>query len=383
MPIYHLMFMSLCPQGFDELDRIARDFLWGTNKLGEFCKPVVAWKDIAHRKATGGIKIDDLHNSNLVLKMCWAGRILQDDPAAWVRLAYDSIDCSLNSGFRHRTRRLWSVPEAILLDERLHVSGSPLLCDILRGFNLAKKSLNFEKQDFVLPLHLTVEQLLLLFKSKDALTPTQERSVLGILGILRFHGVVELGDLWNIANCWHSAISFCQSTGVTRQGDNLGLVWLLGNLAALTPCVVDLKFQNSNGWAKSAERKLVKSWSPPNLTWNRLIVSPRTDFAKLNYRWNVDSPEAVWIHFWKCLKGSLSFHIDKIIIWRVLHHGYFHHRRARIWGVHSRACPCCNVGIELITHLFFGCRNLQRRWATIAVLFAGSPLAHVFCHDSL
>lgn len=36
MPIYHLMTMSLNTQGFEKLECILRDFLWGKNELGEF-----------------------------------------------------------------------------------------------------------------------------------------------------------------------------------------------------------------------------------------------------------------------------------------------------------------------------------------------------------
>lgn len=48
------MTMSLKSQGFSDLECIAREFLWGKNELGEFWKPLVAWKDIALSKAKEG-----------------------------------------------------------------------------------------------------------------------------------------------------------------------------------------------------------------------------------------------------------------------------------------------------------------------------------------
>lgn len=77
------------------------------------------------------------------------------------------------------------------------------------------------------------------------------------------------------------------------------------------------------------------------------------------------------------------FYRDKILIWRVLNHGFFHDRRAMIWGVHTSLCPCYNLHQESIEHLFYSCFNLHRRWATIAVHLSGSHLGTIFCKDSL
>lgn len=68
MPIYHLMAMSLNAQGFEDLECISRDFLWGKNEDGEFSKALVAWDDLAHMKAEGGIDFKDFGKLSLNLK---------------------------------------------------------------------------------------------------------------------------------------------------------------------------------------------------------------------------------------------------------------------------------------------------------------------------
>lgn len=101
MPIYHLMSMSLNLQGFDELESVSREFLWGENKEGEFRKLLlVAWKDTALGKAEGGLGFVDLHSISLVLKMRWVSCILEEDTSNWVLLAKESFSRSLDSGFR-------------------------------------------------------------------------------------------------------------------------------------------------------------------------------------------------------------------------------------------------------------------------------------------
>lgn len=127
MPIYHLMSMSLNSKGFKELEGISRDFLWGKNKLGDNCLALVAWQDIAQRKAKGGIGIDDLHHISLVLEMRWVSCIINEDPSAWVFLARASISRNLCLEYHCRTRRQWTILEAILFDDQIHITSSPLI----------------------------------------------------------------------------------------------------------------------------------------------------------------------------------------------------------------------------------------------------------------
>lgn len=47
------------------------------------------------------------------------------------------ISRSLNSGFCRKTRRCWKAAKAFLLEEKLYITGSPLLCNFLTGFNKA------------------------------------------------------------------------------------------------------------------------------------------------------------------------------------------------------------------------------------------------------
>lgn len=164
MLVYHLMSMTLNSQCFDDLEGISRDFLWGKNKDGETRKALVAWNDIALNKV-GGVGFEELHVVSRMLKMHWLTRILLDATTKWACLARLSVARSLNSGFRCRMRRIWTPMEAILLDSKFHVVGSPLIQEILSGFNKARDAINFRHMSSVLPTHLSSKQLLLLFQS--------------------------------------------------------------------------------------------------------------------------------------------------------------------------------------------------------------------------
>lgn len=151
------MTISLYPQGFEDLEKISHDFLWGKNELGEFRKPLVAWKFTALNQAEGGVGFEDFQSTTLALKMRLCSRLLTEEDTTWVLLARANIARSLDSGFQRRTRRYWMEMEAFLLDENFAISGSLLLHDLLHGFNKVRKHLIFVTDDATLPGSLSIE----------------------------------------------------------------------------------------------------------------------------------------------------------------------------------------------------------------------------------
>lgn len=220
MPVYHLMALSLNADGFHELEGISRDFLWGQNDFGEYNKALVAWEDIVLNKAEGGVGLESLAYLNLNLKMRLCGRLLSDDKATWISLANAGISHSLSTSFTRKTRRFWTGAEALLLDENIHIVGSPLLCDLFCGFNKARSKLLFVLEDIVLPDHLTMEQLLLLFCVDLSL---QLGQICSVLGILNLHGIQTLGDL-RVGGGWRSVVSFYRSSCPSCHGFDQSLV---------------------------------------------------------------------------------------------------------------------------------------------------------------
>lgn len=110
-----------------------------------------------------GVGFENLQSTSLVLKMRWFSLIMIDDSDSWVLLAWARIARSLDLGFRRRSRRNLVVVVALLLDDFLCITRSPLLWDILQGINKARKALYFDGLGVWLPFNLIVDQLLLLF----------------------------------------------------------------------------------------------------------------------------------------------------------------------------------------------------------------------------
>lgn len=114
--------------------------------------------------------------------------------------------------------------------------------------------------------------------------------------------------------------------------------------------LTDMILQDNNAWSWQVNNKMVFSWNLPNCTWC-ILALPKTCFVKLNRRWRVNFDAKNWIRFWKKLWGLLTVYKDKVILWHVLNHGFFHHWRAMIWGVRTSICPSCNLKQSNISFL--------------------------------
>lgn len=95
---------------------------------------------------------------------------MEEEYLLWIKLANESIKRSLDLGVGCRTRRHWTAPEGLLLENR-SIASSPHLRDLAKGLYEGRNSLCFEGEGAILPLHLTVEQLLILFSSEQCITP--------------------------------------------------------------------------------------------------------------------------------------------------------------------------------------------------------------------
>lgn len=166
----------------------------------------------------------------------------------------------------------WTVVEALLLDENLHIKGSPFLRDLARGFNRSKKVQYFEEDGIALPSHLTIDQLLFLFQGDLALTLEQLRS---LQGIMQQYHIIVLGDLCSETNEWCVMASFKSLTSNSCHGDDLGLSWFLGIIAKLAPPVDGGLLQNKSCWFWRIGEKEWKSCSLPNTARHSLVASPK------------------------------------------------------------------------------------------------------------
>lgn len=147
---------------------------------------------------------------------------------------------------------------------------------------------------------------------------------------------------------------------------------MLENIQALGPLEEDLKLQHSMGWQWRIGHQKYEGWELQTYQWKEVLAKPWVDFCELNRRWRTNLIATKWVRIWKKVWGSFTFYRDRVLIWRVLNLGFFHNRRAKIWGMSTGLSLHCHTHIETLEHMIFECRTIRRRWASIAVQLVGS-----------
>lgn len=164
--IFHFMSMTINVDGFWMLEGICHNFLQGKNKVGNQKRVLAAWKNIACNKAKGGLGIEPFAKQSKMCHMCWLTKILLELDISQVLLTHANIHQCLASGPGYMTKHNWMAVEGLLLENELYVTTLPFLRELICGFQLASKSQVLCEDNSMLPTHLSIEQLLLLFKAK-------------------------------------------------------------------------------------------------------------------------------------------------------------------------------------------------------------------------
>lgn len=106
-------------------------------------------------------------------------------------------------------------------------------------------------------------------------------------------------------------------------------------------------------------------WSLTNLQWTSMMHLTHDEFKKCN-RWSTNADTIHWICIWKKVRESSSFNKIRIMVWRIVQHGFFIGSRALKFTVSDGICSRCKEGIEDIRHLFFTCDYNRQRWMELA-----------------
>lgn len=78
----------------------------------------------------------------------------------------------------------------------------------------------------------------------------------------------------------------------------------------------------------------------------------------------------------RCGRGSGSnlFNKTRIMVWRIIQHGFFTGSRALKFTMSNGIYPRCKGKVENVDHLFFSCNHSKSRWAEIASNLRGTNL---------
>lgn len=199
IPTFHFMVLSLSGVGFEELEQICRNFLWGTAATGKTKKALIRWSAITMEKDRGGLGILTFKDQAMTLKMRHVTKLVTAQAVDWVKMANELISRSLRSGPNKKEQRHWTPGEALLLNGYMQIKGSPTLRMLLRGWDTQIRSLAFQFGLGRIPRSLSIEQLILLF-FHDKLVDREEQN--GLRRFMASRQIKQMEDLQQDDGTW-------------------------------------------------------------------------------------------------------------------------------------------------------------------------------------
>lgn len=112
--------------------------------------------------------------------------------------------------------------------------------------------------------------------------------------------------------------------------------------------------------------------------WKLLTVKEVPKFSQINTRWDTLCLDGDWTKFWKTTWSGWGLLHSRLIIWRILQHGYFTNVCEAWWDVYTNECPCCQQPGKSITHLFYNWDRLHTRRAILVGITKGTKLESMY-----
>lgn len=100
----------------------------------------------------------------------------------------------------------------------------------------------------------------------------------------------------------------------------------------------------------------------PNRVWAKHIFIAKDDYSTINRRWNWIGAQENWKAYWKKLWRGWALATSRMLIWRIVQHGFATNHKAKKWNVNDGACPRCDLHQETINHLFLIQCSISKNW---------------------
>ncbi|KAL3697666.1 hypothetical protein R1sor_011742 [Riccia sorocarpa] len=158
LPTYVLMVVGLTREGYGELKKVCRRFVWGTNREGTDKKALVAWEKLCKRKDEGGIGLVSFDTQTKTLKLRLVSQLMSDQELDWTLTAKVIIEWKVLSVQCRREEIGDTIQEILIMGKRLSLKETPTLDRILDGWWEIRHQL-FLKQEALLSTWINASRL--------------------------------------------------------------------------------------------------------------------------------------------------------------------------------------------------------------------------------
>ncbi|KAL3701890.1 hypothetical protein R1sor_019912 [Riccia sorocarpa] len=189
--IYTLMTLGLTSDGYDELTKICRRFIWGSNIEEKDKKVMIAWKKLCAKRDGGGLGLMGFDTQAKAVKMRIIAKILNRADLDWVFLFQAIVEWKILDTQSRECKIGLSAETVLLIGQKIDLRSSPTAALLLQGWWEVRKFLQLQP-DAPFPKNL---ELSLVYKSIPELRRCSELAIRENLKSQRKAGIICIGDI--------------------------------------------------------------------------------------------------------------------------------------------------------------------------------------------
>ncbi|KAL3683777.1 hypothetical protein R1sor_001799 [Riccia sorocarpa] len=195
-PSLYLIFLGigLYTTGYQKLEGPCQIFLWGKNSEGKSKTALVAWKENCKRKYNSGLGIKSFQDVEDTLKMKSMGRFLEGKNVEWAKMFRYLVHDSMKRRIKGKDYKWWTVEEGLLLLPTVPAPNNSLVKHFVASWMRFRKLLTLDKDEWIIPGTLTMQQIALLNKHYGQGRQFSERLVLPLRKKIGIQFLMQLTD---------------------------------------------------------------------------------------------------------------------------------------------------------------------------------------------
>lgn len=177
------------------------------------------------------------------------------------------------------------------------------------------------------------------------------RKTFGICGFAHQRDIYPLYKIYSPLDSWRT---FDDMTDTIRSSRCMGASQMKEVLQFIQPCQKNhqLPLQQSRGWWWTHHSHLWTSWHQPAMhCWQAPTSLQPYIVTRLNQRWSTMYITLQRQVFWRKLWTRQGHPCSRLLMWRVLQHGYYTNVQGGIWLMCADICPLCLQDGETTIHL--------------------------------
>lgn len=154
---YHLLLLSLNKQGYGDLERECRQFVWGEDQDDHKKKALIAWSKIMRPKFEGDLKIRPFETQLQVLKIKCVTQLLEGRKVEWTMIVMQFFQEALCTGPEKKEHKNWKTKDALLLVPQIKVIGSNTIKGMVKEWATTMQQLEYQFIGPTVPMNILIE----------------------------------------------------------------------------------------------------------------------------------------------------------------------------------------------------------------------------------